>query len=100
MRYDTPIYFQSVKQGEYDIDTGNYGNETIEEAKRYASVQDTSMQTLNIVYGDIRQESKTISLQIPYCEAFDRIRIGSRLYKVDGMSSHLTKQSFIVSEVP
>lgn len=99
MRYDTPIYFQSIKQGEYDINTGNYDNETIEEVKRYASVQNTSMQTLNIVYGDIRQESKTISLQTPYYELFDRIRIGSRLYKVDSMNSHLTKQSFIVSEV-
>lgn len=99
MRYDTPIYFQNVKQGEYDVNTGNYGVEIIEEVKRYASVQNTSMQTLNIVYGDIRQESKTISLQTPYYDTFDRIRIGIRLYKVDSMNSHLTKQSFIVSEV-
>ena len=99
MRYDTPVYFQKVRQGEYDISTGNYGDETIEEVKKYAFVQDTSMQTLNIVYGDIRQESKTISLQSPYCEPFDRIRLGSRIYNVDSMNIHLTKQSFIVSEV-
>lgn len=99
MRYDTPIYFQSVKQGEYDINTGNYGDETIEEVKKYASVQDTSIQTLNIVYGDIRQESKIISLQTPYYKPFDRIRIDDKIYKVDSVNMHLTKQSFIVSEV-
>ena len=99
MRYDTPVYFQKVKQGEYDISTGNYGDETIEEVKRYAAVQDTSIQTLNIVYGDISQESKTISLQAPYYDAFDRIRIGNKIYKADSISMHLTKQSFIVSEV-
>ena len=28
MRYDTPIYFQKVTQGEYDPTTGDYGEDT------------------------------------------------------------------------
>ena len=99
MRYNTPIYFQSVKQGEYDRNTGNYTSETVTEDKRYASVQSTSMETAQIVYGDIRTQSRTISLQMPYIKTFDRIRIGDTLYKVDSSAGHITKQSFIVSEV-
>lgn len=99
MRYDTPIYFQKVKQGAYDRNTGNYGSETVIETKRYASVQSTSMEALKLVYGDIRQGSRTISLQNPYNDSFDRIRIDDKIYKVDSVNMHLTKPSFIVSEV-
>lgn len=99
MRYDTPIYFQSAKQGGYDRNTGNYLPETVTEEKRYASVQSTSMETAQIVYGDVRTQSRTISLQMPYTAPFDRIRIGDKLYKVDSSADHITKQSFIVSEV-
>ena len=99
MRYDTPIYFQRITQGEYDRSTGNYLPETVSEDKRFASVQNTSMETAQIVYGDVRTLSRTISLQRPYTEPFDRIRLGDKLYKADNAAEHITKQTFIVSEV-
>ena len=41
MRYDTPVYFQKITSGEYDPKTGNYGEDTVEETQRYASIMDT-----------------------------------------------------------
>lgn len=99
MRYDTPVYFQTITQGEYDRSTGNYKPDTIAEAKRFASVQNTAMEAAQLVYGDVNTCSVTISLQMPYKKPFDRIRIGTKLYKADNTAEHITKQTFIVSEV-
>lgn len=103
MRYDTPIYFQTVTAGEYDAETGNYGAESIVEVKRYASVTSTGIDTLRLVYGEIRQGSLTVRLQNRYSAPFDRIRIGegkaAKYYSVDMTRPLRFKQSFIVSEV-
>jgi hypothetical protein len=101
MRYDTPIYFQTVPKDIYDPTTGDHvpiGEPT--EVEKYASVYDTQTQVLLLVYGGIRQGSKTIHLQVPYTEPFDHIRIGDKLYNVDFKRDFRQKQSFIVSEVP
>ena len=50
MRYDTPIFFQMVVPGEYDKKTGNYVDNQIKEAIRYASVMDTGVETMKLVY--------------------------------------------------
>lgn len=103
MRYDTPVYFQSVKAGEYDAETGNYGADTVQEVKRYASVTSSGVDTLNLVYGGIKQGSLTVRLQNSYTEPFDRIRIGdednAKFYRVDMSRQQRVKQAFIVSEV-
>ena len=99
MRYDTPVYFQTVTHGAYDAGTGNYAADAVTEVKQYADVQSASIDMLKIVYGDIRQGSKTISLQNAYTDPFDRIRIGSRLYRVDYSRQLHVKQVFVVSEV-
>ena len=31
VRYDTPVYFLKITPGEYDPNTGNYGDDTVEE---------------------------------------------------------------------
>lgn len=95
MRYITPVYFQSIQAGEYDPNRGNYGADTITEVLRRASVTDTGTDTLKLIYGSIKQGSKTIRLQRPYKEPFDRIRIGDKLYHVD--FGRLA--AFVVSEV-
>ena len=100
MRYDTAVFFQTVAQGEYDEDTGNYGTPTIEEVQRTASVIETSDEVKQLVYGDIREKSKTISLLNAYRESFDRIRIGDLLYRVDMHTTLRRKQAFVVSEIP
>ena len=96
MRYDKPIFFRSVEPGEYNANTGNYGDDIITEKKRYASVTDTGAKTLGLVYGTIKQGSLTIRLQRPYKEPFNNIRVGEKIYRVD-FERHL--KNFVVSEV-
>jgi hypothetical protein len=110
MRYNTPIYFQRKQKGAYNASDGDYGPETTEEVKRYASVTDTGTDTLNLVYGQlaqggiakIPQGSLTIRLQRAYAEPFDQIRIGdgeqAKYYRSD--KARLFKRVFIISEVP
>lgn len=99
MRYDTPIYFQSVKSGAYNADTGDYEPDTVSETCRYASVMDTGTETLRLIYGEIRQGSKTVHLLTPYTDPFSRIRIGRKIYRADHRQDFRTKQAFVVSEV-
>ena len=99
MRFDTPVYFQSIKQGKYNADTGNYEAEEPTEVKRYAAVTASKVETLNLVYGELKQDSLTIRLQMPYKSSFDRIRIGSKLYRVDFSRQLRYKHIFVVSEV-
>ncbi len=95
MRYDDPIFFQRVHPGEYDPATGNYAEDMVTEVKKYASVTNAGTETLQLVYGELKQGAKTIRLQRPYTEPFDRIRIGKKIYRVD-----LAKRiSYVVSEV-
>ena len=80
MRCDTEVFFQSIVPGEYDEATGDYRDDTVSEEKRHASVTDTGTETMNLVYGSIKQGSKTVRIQTHYKKAFDRIRIGNALY--------------------
>lgn len=99
MRYDTPIYFQTVKEGEYDPNTGNYAEDTVTEDEVFASVTNSTTATLNLVYGEIKQGSYTVRLQNIYRKPFDRIRIGEKLYRVDFSRKLKLKHIFVVSEV-
>ena len=99
MRYDTAVYFQKITSGEYDSNTGNYGDDAVEETLRYASVMDTGTETMIQVYGSIKQGSLTIQLQNHYIEPFDRIRVGEKAYRVDFTRKLRTKHTFVVSEV-
>lgn len=99
MRCDTEVFLQSVMTGEYNESTGDYGDDIIYEEKRHASVTDTGTDTMNLVYGVIKQGSKTVRLQMHYKKTFDRIRIGNALYRVDFERKLRTKHVFVVSEV-
>ena len=96
MRYDTPIFFQTVQQGDLNPETHNYDNDIVIENKRFARVTDTGESTLKLVYNDLKQGSLTVKLQRPFPLPFDNIRIGEKIYKVD-FSRH--KKNFVVSEV-
>ena len=98
MRYDTPIYFQKVTQGEYDPTTGDYGEDTVDETCVMASVMDTRTETMQIVYGSIKQGSKTIHIQNHYDKSYDFIRIDNKIYRVDYSRTLRNKHSFIVHE--
>lgn len=99
MRCDTEVFLQSVMTGEYNESTGDYGDDIIYEEKRHASVTDTGTDTMNLVYGAIKQGSKTVRLQMHYKKTFDRIRIGNALYRVDFERKLRTKHVFVISEV-
>lgn len=99
MRYDTPIYFQTVTPGPYDESIGDYGAPVIAEERRIASVVNTSEKQMHLIYGGIREGSKTISLLNAYGDVFDRIRVGSKLYTVDRRISLRIKQAFVCSEI-
>ena len=99
MRFDTPVFFQLIRQGAYDPQTGNYSDSESAETKVYADVTDTGTDTMNIIYGQIRQGSKVIRLQNHYTKTFNRIRIGDKQYRVDFDRKLRAKHVFIVSEV-
>ena len=99
MRFDTPVYFQRIEAGEYDASTGDHGEDIITEEMRYASVTETGIETLNIIYGEIRQGIKTVRLQNYYDKPFDRLRIGNKVYRVDRARPLRLKYTLIVSEV-
>ena len=99
MRYDTPIYFEKISPGVYDETVGDYGDPIVVSTKRLASVVNTSDKQMHLIYGGIREGSKTISLLNAYGEVFDRIRVGTKLYTVDRRISLRTKQAFVCSEI-
>ena len=99
MRCDTEDFFRSITPGEYDESTGDYKADVVLEEKRHASVTDTGTETMNLVYGSIKQGSKTVRIQTHYKKPFDRIRIGNALYRVDFERKLRTKHVFVVSEV-
>lgn len=99
MRYDTPIYFQKITQGAYDPTTGDYGEDTVQETCVMASVIDTQTETMKLIYGSIKQGSKSIHIQNHYDDIFDFIRIEDKSYHVDYSRKLRNKHSFIVHEV-
>lgn len=98
MRFDTPVFFQRTNR-EFDASTGDYKISVVEEEKRFASVTASSVETLNLVYGELKQGSLTVRLQNHYSKPFDRIRIGEKVYRVDSARPLRIKFNLVVSEV-
>lgn len=99
MRFDTPVYFQTIKAGEYDASTGDHEEDIITEEMGMANVTETGIETLNIMYGEIKQGVKTVRLQNYYDKPFDRLRIGNKVYRVDRARPLRLKYTLVVSEV-
>ena len=62
MRFDTPVLFQRITDGAYNAENGDYGDDSIESVKVYADVTDAGVETLNLVYGELRQGAKVVRL--------------------------------------
>ena len=100
MVFNKAVYFQRIKPGKYEEETGNYGDDTPEEELRYADVTEAATETVQLIYGTIKQGCLTIRLQRVYDKPFDRIRIGTKVYRVDWNKKMLSgKHVFVVSEV-
>lgn len=98
MRYDKVIFFVR-ETSEYNAESGDYETTKTQEAARLASVQDTQTETMQVVYGGLKQGSLSIQLQYPYEEAFDYIKCGAKKYRVDYERRLRRKHTFVVSEV-
>ena len=99
MRYDKVIFFQKVKVGEYNKNSGDYDEPIIEETKRYANITNSGVETLKLIYGELKQGTLTIRILGEHKGLFDFIRIGNKRYKVDFSRALRRNQAFIVSEV-
>lgn len=100
MRYDRQIYFVADGKPAYNAATGDYDSPEPTKTPRMASIMDTKEQTMQLVYGGLKQGSLTIHLQNHYNAPFDRIVFGGRRYRVDASRKLRVKHVFIVSEVP
>lgn len=99
MRFDTPVYFQTIIQGEYDAKTGNYAEDTVEEELIYCDVTQSSLDTMNLLYGQIKQDSLIVRTKRTLSKGYSFLRIGEKRYRIDTSRVHLGKQSLMVSEV-
>lgn len=99
MRFDTPVYFQLIMPGEYDTSSGDYAEGTKTETMKYADVTDTGTDTILKVYGELKQNIKTVRMHGRFDAAFNRIRIGDKSYKVDFTRQLRNFHVFVVSEV-
>lgn len=99
MRYDRIVYFQKITKGEYIPRTGNYAADTVDEFPVFANVTDSSTDTLNLVYGGLKEGSLTIRLQNVYTDEIDFVRVGDKKYRIDQERRLRTKHSLVVSEV-
>lgn len=98
MRFDTPIYFQTITTGEY-LANGDYAEPIVTEEKRYASVTNAGDETVRLVFGELKQGCLTVRLQTPFTAPFDRVRIGSKVYTVAKSRRLKNKHTFVISEV-
>lgn len=85
MRYDTKVYFQRRVPGAYVSDPdaegfGDYGEDTVTETLRYASVASMTAKKQQILFGAVREDAVEAHLQNRYEDPFDAVRIGSYVY--------------------
>ena len=99
MRFDKPVFFETVKPGTYDKSTGDYADETIEAVKLYADITNAGANTLKLIYGTIKQGVLVIRIKGHHKQPFDQIRIDGKLYRVDFERKLPDKHVFIASEV-
>lgn len=101
MRFDKIIYLVREKQKKYDPKTGNYEKVEPTKVPKMASVVDTTEKTMMLVYGELRQKSYTITLQIKNNEPISYIEMDDVKYAIDHvrMPKLGQRQIFVVSEV-
>ena len=99
MRFDRVVYFRRESKGELNPATGNYENKVLEEVKDYANVTNAGTDTLNKIFGNIKEGSLVVRIMNERKEPFDYICIAEKRYRVDFSRVLRRKHVFIVSEV-
>lgn len=98
MRYDKFVEFIKVTQT-YNRETGNFDETINVVGSDYASVVATSLETMRIVYGGLKDGSMTITLQHGFAYPYDFVRMDGKMYAVDQHIILYVKQALVVSEV-
>lgn len=99
MRFDTVVSFIKEQPGAYNVLTGDYEDGTPSEENRLANVTDASEQTMQLVYGKLKQGALVIRLQGQDPEPFDYVMIGEKRYRVDSHRRLRRLCTFTMSEV-
>ena len=101
MRYDTTVIFRHTVPGAYDPETGNYAADSYIDCPRYASVMDTSEETMRLLFGEIREGTYTVQLQTPLDMAGepDRVIIGGHPYSIERRRRLRQKETYIVTRI-
>lgn len=99
MRFDTPVFFVTIDERTYNAATGNY--ETPDETHRLyrANVMDTTDVMKRLVYGTVKQESRTVFIKGTAPGNPDYINIDGIRYKIDKVRHRKLRSSYIVSGV-
>lgn len=100
MRYDRKIWLVDESAPEYDETTGDYTDGAIERYYRDANVSDTGTETMNMLYGKIKQGALTVRVQnqieMPY-RYIEVDTIGNK-YLIDRVKHHRNEVVLFVSE--
>lgn len=105
MRFDREIYFQYITEGAFDPSTGDHADPAIIEVRKMADVNDTTRDTLMLVFGELRQGSKTACIQGRIAQGYSRIRIRDRtaskdrIYQVKAVRELERLTTFVLEEV-
>lgn len=99
MRYDRKIELIRADPGTFNPLTGNYEGGSETRTPLFASIMDTRAETVQLVYGSLKQGSLTIQLQNHIRIPFDWIDVDGRRYKADFRRKLRTKETLVVSEV-
>lgn len=97
MRYDKKIVFQLVT--EVYQPNGDYTPNVESEHTEYGSIVATDINTMHLVYGEIREGSLTFTLQNKVDYVYNRLLIDDKEYSVDARIKQRVKEAFVVSEV-
>lgn len=97
MRYNKQVSFYKFDAKTYDPSTGDYTSLDYGYVKfTIGSVMDTKTEMVKLIYGDLKQESKTIIIQGYMDEPFNFIIIDNKFYKCDYRRRLKNKETFIV----
>ena len=97
MRYDKEIVFQLIT--EVYRKNGDYVEQVESEHIEYGSIVATSIDTMYKVYGQIKEGSKTFSLQNKVDYTYNRLLIDGKTYNVDARIPQRVKEAYVISEV-
>ena len=97
MRAADTVYLVVKGEDTYNDDTGCYESTEPVKTAISALVTDTGTERMNLLYGGIKQQAKTIRLNSIYKDMFDYVEIDGKEYQVDMIRKYRQKMTLEVS---